>query len=306
MAASVPPDEETAELSIEPEVNAAANLAAAPEVDEWGALDIEEAYQKALRAMEELGDEVSADETRGEEAVSIETVDGADAPALVAAIPDVDAVDSTSDSTRLDAAHAGPVLPASDAPPSLRIAAGTEIDENLQRSQVTPKQVIEAALFVGGSPITAKKLCSLLRGSFQPDVIEQLIDELNVEYSAQERPYEIRLGDGGYRLELRPEFDRLRQRVFGMGPREVKLSQEVLEVLAVVAYRQPLNAQEIEAVKPNSGNVLRQLIRRDLVGITRGERKRSDVTYHTTERFLSLFGLGSLDELPRPEDIAVK
>lgn len=276
------------------------------EANDWSAHDIEEAYQKALRAIEEISGE-PAPEANGE----VESSETSQAPDGAAMAPADDHQTDTASGEFIPKADlpetpAAEITPSGGASSSLRIAAGTEADTALERTHVTPKQVIESALFVGGSPITAKKLCGLLRGSFQPDAVERMIDDLNVEYSAEQRPYEIRLGDGGYRLELRPEFDRLRQRVYGMGPREVKLSQEVLEVLAVVAYRQPVTPQEVEACKPNSGNLLRQLIRRDLVGITSGERKRSDVTYHTTERFLSLFGLGSLDELPRPEDIEVK
>ena len=148
---------------------------------------------------------------------------------------------------------------------------------------------------------------ALLRGSFDLAFVEQTIDELNTAYVAQARPYEIRLGEGGYRLELRPEYDRLRHRVYGSGPREVRLSQDVLEVLALVAYRQPVSQHEIESHgKQNAGNLLRQLLRRDLIAFERGPGGRKDVQYHTTARFLSVFGLGNLEELPQAEDLAKK
>ncbi|MCY2966336.1 MAG: SMC-Scp complex subunit ScpB, partial [Planctomycetota bacterium] len=172
---------------------------------------------------------------------------------------------------------------------------------------VTPGQVIEAALFVGGQPLTAGKLYALLRGTISVDQVPGLIDELNSLYAAQGRPYEIRLGDGGYRLELKPEFERLKMRVFGQGPREVKLAQDALEVLALVAYRQPISQEEIEGHgKAAPGNLLRQLLRRDLVQIERGEHGPRDVRYRTTARFLSVFGLANLAELPQPEDLAAR
>jgi segregation and condensation protein B len=87
----------------------------------------------------------------------------------------------------------------------------------------------------------------------------------------------------------------------------VRLSQDVLEVLALVAYQQPISQADIEAHgKQNAGNLLRQLLRRDLVAFERGSGGRKDVRYHTTARFLSVFGLGSLDELPQAEDLAKK
>ncbi len=175
------------------------------------------------------------------------------------------------------------------------------VAENLK-----PARVIEACLFVGGQPLSAKKLANVLEGNNEPSVIEGLIDELNLEYAAQLRPYEIRLGDGGYRLTLRSEFDVVRNRVFGVGPRDVKLSQEVLEVLALVAYQQPMTHAAIEACKPNSANLLRQLLRRELISLNRIDQTRTGVEYRTTQRFLQLFGLGQLSELPRPEDLSIR
>jgi segregation and condensation protein B len=173
--------------------------------------------------------------------------------------------------------------------------------------RVSPAQVIEAALFVGGAPLTARKLCGLLRGNYESTFIEDTIEALNRQYAEQARPYVIRLRSGGYRLELQPDFERFRHRVHGTGPREVKLSQDVLEVLAIVAYKQPVSVAEIEAVgKKNAGNLLRQLLQRDLIRLTRGENGPKDVRYHTTPRFLQLFGLASLNDLPQAEDVATK
>jgi len=172
---------------------------------------------------------------------------------------------------------------------------------------ITPGQVIEAALFVGGGPLSAGKLYALLRGTIALDDVPELIDELNRLYASQSRPYEIRLKDGGYVLDLCSDYEKLRHRVFGQGPREVRLTQEQLEVLALVAYRQPISEAGIaELGRPESGSILRQLLRRELVGLERAEQDRKDVRYHTTERFLSVFGLASLDELPQPEDLAAR
>ena len=172
---------------------------------------------------------------------------------------------------------------------------------------ITPAQVIEGALFVGGGPLSAGKLYALLRGTIALEDVPELIDDLNHLYASQNRPYEIRLGDGGYVLDLCPDYEKLRHRVFGQGPREVRLTQDQLEVLALVAYRQPISEAGIAALgRPEAGNVLRQLLRRELVSLERGEQGPKDVTYHTTERFLSVFGLASLAELPQPEDLAAR
>ncbi|MEX0703574.1 MAG: SMC-Scp complex subunit ScpB [Planctomycetales bacterium] len=173
--------------------------------------------------------------------------------------------------------------------------------------RVDPRRIVEAALFVGGVPLTTRKLCALLRDEFDPDFVEGLIDDLNAQYAGGNRPYEVRFGEGGFRLCLRDEHERLRNRVFGHVPRDVRLSQAALEILALVAYRQPLTREEIEAVGRNDpAGILRQLVRRELVGIERSDESPQEVRYRTTPRFLQLFGLGSLVELPRAEDLEFK
>lgn len=306
------------EAVLGPDIEPAPELSDEPDIggEGWSGADIEEAYLKALHAMEDLPPE--------EEAIAQETDQPSAQPAAAAGSPQSDIQPPGIPSPESSPAEPVAVEQASETPPvslsndaraasdaaGVRLAKGTErpaqqaLDEN---SNVSPVQVIEAALFVGGGPLTARKICGLVRGSFDTAFVEQTLDELNEAYLAQGRPYEIRLGEGGYRLELRPEYDRLRHRVYGSGPREVRLAQDVLEVLALVAYRQPISQKEIETHgKDNAGNLLRQLLRRELISFERGPGGRKDLQYQTTPRFLSVFGLASLEDLPQAEDLATK
>jgi segregation and condensation protein B len=81
------------------------------------------------------------------------------------------------------------------------------------------------------------------------------------------------------------------------------LSAPALETLAVIAYRQPVPRADIEAIRGvNCGEILRQLMERDLVRISgRGEDLGRPYLYSTTKRFLEIFGLVQLDELPRAD-----
>ncbi|MCA9034602.1 MAG: SMC-Scp complex subunit ScpB [Planctomycetaceae bacterium] len=178
--------------------------------------------------------------------------------------------------------------------------------EGLRR--VTPGQVIEAALFVGGDvALTARKLASLIGQDVDARVAVSLVDSLNQTYLRQNRPYEIRLHEGGFRLELREQFHDVSLRAFGIGPREVKLSPEVLEVLAYVAYNQPLTKEEMTQIdRPNCMSLLRQLLRLQLVELQRTGEKRTDVSYVTTERFLQLFGLRTIKDLPTADIFSFK
>lgn len=178
--------------------------------------------------------------------------------------------------------------------------------------RVSEKQVVEAALFVGGTPLTAKKLSSLFHTEHGFGFVECLLDELNRQYAEEGRPYTITLGEGGYRLSLLPEFESVRNKVFGYGPKDVKMTQDALEVLSLVAYKQPITKSQMEALgKSNAGSVLRQLVQRELIRIDRAHtpqnsKSKNDPPYTTTPRFLSLFGLGSLNDLPVAEDFAFK
>lgn len=237
---------------------------------QWSGEELEAAYLRALDALEAVESDVVA---TAEELVPGSFQPGSEESATASVSP-------TSDS---------PTLPAENAP------------------LVSAEQVVEACLFVGGTPLTAAKLASVLRGSYSADDVTSLIETINQRYAAQARPYEIRMGDGGYRLCLLDEYERIRHKVYGLGPKEVRLSQDALEVLALVAYHQPVNETQIDGLgRPQCGATLRLLLRRDLIAVERSEAHPKDVRYVTTERFLSLFGLGSLRDLPRPDDLLYK
>ena len=180
------------------------------------------------------------------------------------------------------------------------------LQDGLRR--VTPREVIEAAVFVGGDvALTARKLASLIGQDVDGRVAVSIVDALNQTYSREDRPYEIRLGEGGYRLELRDEFADITTRTFGTGPRDVKLAPESLEVLAFVAWNQPVDRETLETIdKPNVMNHLRQLLRLQVVELNRTGSRRSDVSYVTTAKFLKLFGLKSLADLPNADVFSYK
>lgn len=169
-----------------------------------------------------------------------------------------------------------------------------------------PQQIIESLLFVGGEKLTAKRLAGLLGQHCTEEQVRSWIEEVGSRYESQGRPYEVVLGADGYQLALRESFQAQRHLLFGLGPREVKLSQEVLEVLAFIAYQQPVTPEELQEIdRPNVMAAVRQLVRRELVTLERGQGEEPD-RYQTTPRFLQLFGLTQLADLPRSRDLAMK
>jgi segregation and condensation protein B len=166
-----------------------------------------------------------------------------------------------------------------------------------------PLRVVEALLFVGGPPLTAVRAAEVVRG-LSPEQFTQAIDTLNQDYRRQGRPYTVQVQGPGYVLTLRPRYRPVVGRLYG-GPREARLSAAAVDVLALVAYRQPATKPEVDSLRgAESGALLRQLVRRGLVAVLqRGEAGQREVTYGTTARFLELFGLKSLDDLPRTQDL---
>jgi segregation and condensation protein B len=163
-------------------------------------------------------------------------------------------------------------------------------------------RIIEAMLFVGGTPLTAERACSAIHG-LTPEQFREQIDELGGSYRRQGRPYQIRLQDQGFVLTLKPRFRGLEDRLHG-SDREARLSQAAVDALALVAYRQPATKQEIDAIRgADSGSLLRQLLRRGLIAVQRGQAEQREIAYCTTRRFLELFGLKSLDDLPQTQDL---
>lgn len=154
-------------------------------------------------------------------------------------------------------------------------------------------------LFVGGPPLSVETATAAIRGISAEQVIAA-IESLNRIYRRQNRPYSILPRDGGYVLTIKPAYRTIRERLFG-GPREARLTPPMLDVLSLVAYRQPITRDEVETLRgADSGNVLRQLVRLGLVAVSRrGEAGAREVAYGTTPRFLELFHLTSLDDLPR-------
>jgi segregation and condensation protein B len=164
-------------------------------------------------------------------------------------------------------------------------------------------RIVEALLFVGGAPLTPQRACEAVRG-LSPEQFVEVIDGLNREYRQQGRPYRIQPQERGYVLTLHTRYRPVLDKLYGT-TREARLSPAAIDVLALVAYRQPATKQEIDSLRgADSGHLLRQLVRRGLVAVTqRAEAAQREVSYGTSPRFLELFHLRSLDDLPQTQDL---
>ncbi len=192
-----------------------------------------------------------------------------------------------------------PYEPPSDQPPP-------EPEEEQEQSScpLSPRSILEAILFVGHPehrPITSREVAALMRG-VRPAEIDDLVEELREDYDREQRPYTIVSVGDGYRMELREEWTPLYRKFLGR-QKEARLSQAAVDVLAIVAYNPGIARHDIDRLREKpSGAILGQLVRRRLLRLERDPQKRRVVRYYPTERFLELFHLRSLDDLPQVSD----
>jgi segregation and condensation protein B len=134
--------------------------------------------------------------------------------------------------------------------------------------------------------------------------IKQALDELMAEYASDDRGIEIREIAGGYRMATKPQcHDAVRLFVKSLKP-PLKLSLPALETLAVVAYKQPVTAPEVNEIRGvDSSGVFGSLLARKLI-VTAGRKPvvGRPILYKTTREFLLRFGLKDVTELPSMEE----
>ena len=170
---------------------------------------------------------------------------------------------------------------------------------------LSPRMIVEGMLFVGnseGGAITNRQMAASMR-DVSPTEVDELISELNASYEQAGTPYEIVSAAAGYRMQIRERYDAVRQRFNGR-VREAKLTPPAIEVLSVVAYRQPLTSEDVTKMRGSGSRViLNQLVRRGLLKIERPSAAPQKPIYRTTLRFNQLFRIDSPLDLPSSEDL---
>jgi segregation and condensation protein B len=194
---------------------------------------------------------------------------------------------------------------AKTAHPQIAVESDGEQPPEGDDAPVSPRMIVEALLFVGAGdhrPQSASAIAAQIR-DVEPSDVERLIGELNAAYRQDGAAYEIVAHGGGYCLQLRADLAGVRERMRGQ-VRAARLTPAALEVLSVVAYRQPVAGDEINRLRgTQSYAILAQLVRRKLVRVERSSAAPRTARYLTTDRFNRLFGVASPADLPRSEDL---
>ena len=159
------------------------------------------------------------------------------------------------------------------------------------------RRIVEALVLASPEPISGARIAQLIPGC-KPGAAKDLVNELNTHYQETDRAFEIWEVAGGYQIRTRAEFSGYLQKLQKQRP--LRLSRAALETLSIVAYRQPATRAEIEQVRGvDAGPVVKSLLERQLVKIV-GQREvpGRPMLYGTTRRFLEVFGLKGLGDLP--------
>lgn len=167
-------------------------------------------------------------------------------------------------------------------------------------------QKIEALLFISSSPVTESELKNAL--SISARTLRNALEELSDVLNSENHGILLRQIAGGWVLETRPEFADIIS-AFRNDEREkrIHLSKAAIETAAIIAYNQPVTRSEIDEIRGvNSGSPLAKLLELGIIK-TAGRKKegRPSLLYATTPKFLEVFGLDSLENLPAIDEIEI-
>jgi segregation and condensation protein B len=164
------------------------------------------------------------------------------------------------------------------------------------------KRIVEAVLFAAETPLSLAQICQILETKDKAPV-QSAIEELCREYDYLERAFELVEVAGGWRLRTRPEMAFWLRKLKRQSA--TRLSRASLETLAIIAYKQPVLKAEIERIRGvEVSGVLRMLMEKDLVRVVgRKDLPGRPLIYGTTKRFLEVFDLKDLRDLPTLEEM---
>ncbi len=167
---------------------------------------------------------------------------------------------------------------------------------------VSLAKILEAIFFVSETPLSPARLKELLP-EFDLAAIRQTCESLLERYNNEDRGFRLVQVADGYHFRTRPEVKEYLGRLIKIAP--VKLSRAALETLALIAYRQPIIRSEIEHVRGvDVSSILRQLLERRLIKVVgRKDLPGKPLIYGTTRRFLEVFELKDIKDLPTLKEV---
>ncbi len=174
----------------------------------------------------------------------------------------------------------------------------------MQKEDLQLQQDIEAVIFASEEAVTLQTIRQVTGRDLDSAEFQSIIEKLNAEYAETGRTFHIHRIAGGYRFLSRPEFSDILKKLLAPNIRR-RLSQSILEVLAVIAYNQPVTRGEIQQIRGVSPDyAIDRLLLRGFIEVRgRADSPGKPLQYGTTKEFLDLFHLSSLKDLPKLREI---
>lgn len=166
----------------------------------------------------------------------------------------------------------------------------------------TVESVVEAVLFASDESLSPQRLADIVGTNVRQ--LRKHVDDLNEKYKANNNAFQIEQIAGGYQMLTLSGYSHWLKKLIRARD-DSKLSQPALETLAIISYKQPIMRADIEAIRGvAAGEMIRNLMYKGLVKITgRAEVLGRPLLYGTTKKFLEVFGLNSLKDLPKAEEL---
>jgi segregation and condensation protein B len=194
-------------------------------------------------------------------------------------------------------------------PPLPEDAPATQVDEfedlaELASLMTKPEEreaLIQSLLFANGEPLTVERLCEVT--FFEQSVVEEALTNLKASLEKLNAGIDLVVVGGAYQLRTKSPFAPFIRGLKASSPR--RLSQQALETLAIIAYRQPIVKSDVERIRGvDATPTIKTLLERRLIKIAGHQATPGQpALYGTTDEFLKLFGLSSLGELPTLRDL---
>ena len=206
--------------------------------------------------------------------------------------------DEASDEQLSDEVVVGHEVESDDVDSAVEVAP-----EEMDGAEPTVESVAEAVLFASDEPLSADRLTGIVGAGSVRD-IRKCIDNLNEKYEAGAFAFRIEQIAGGYQMMTLSRYNHWLKKLL-RARTDTKLSQAALETLAIIAYKQPVMRADIEAIRGvAAGEMIRGLMYKGLVKIVgRAEVLGRPMLYGTTKRFLEVFGLNTIKDLPKVEEL---
>ena len=164
------------------------------------------------------------------------------------------------------------------------------------------KNIIESLVCVADEPLTVDRFKKIITGAESRE-LRSALGELASDYETRQGGFYLNEVAGGYQIRTRPEYKEYIKRM--LQPKPLRLSKAALETLAIIAYKQPVIRSDVEHIRGvDCGGVLRVLLERKFIRVLgRKEIPGRPLIYATTKRFLEVFDLKNLKDLPTPKEI---